>query len=44
MLRKRCYDDANDPDDTWTHNSRYSKEALTEDHGSTMVDHGYDVV
>ena len=31
VLRKRCYDDANDPDDTWTHDSRYSKEALTED-------------
>lgn len=30
VLRKRCYDDANDPKDTWTNSTRCSKNALTE--------------
>ena len=29
ILRKRCYDDPNDPEDTWTHDARRSTEALT---------------
>ena len=29
ILRKRCYDDPNDPEDTWAHEARHSKEALT---------------
>ena len=29
ILRKRCYDDPNDPEDTWAHDARYAKEALT---------------
>ena len=30
ILEERCYDDPENPDDTWEHNSRYSKVALTE--------------
>ena len=30
LVKKRCYDDANNPEDTWTHDYRYSKKALTE--------------
>ena len=30
ILRERCYDDANDPSDTWTHDTRASESALTE--------------
>ena len=29
IMRKRCYDDPNDPEDTWSHGARHSKEALT---------------
>ena len=29
ILRKRCYDDPDDPEDRWTHDVRNSKEALT---------------
>ena len=30
VLRKHCYDDANNPEDTWTHDHRYSETALTD--------------
>ena len=30
VLRERCYDDEDDPEDTWKHRARNSKEALTE--------------
>ena len=30
LLKKRCYDDPSDPDDTWSHDYRYAKCALTD--------------
>jgi hypothetical protein len=30
ILRKRCYDSVDDPDDTWKHNLRLSQNALTD--------------
>ena len=30
LLKKRCHDDPNDPEDTWSHDYRNSKKALTE--------------
>ena len=30
VLRRRCYDDTKNPEDTWTHDHRYSETALTE--------------
>ena len=30
ILRKRCYDDVDDPGDTWSHEARFSQTALTE--------------
>ena len=30
IMRERCYDDPEGPDDLWTHGPRHSKEALTE--------------
>ena len=30
VLKRKCHDDANDPDDAWVHDYKYYKKALTE--------------
>ena len=32
ILRERCYDDPGNPQDTWAHHVRFSKNALTDEH------------
>lgn len=38
ILRKRCYDDPTDPEDTWSHGARHAKEALTPERMEQRLD------